>query len=715
MEARTVSAEDKAFAASWLKRIGAALERPDVIRAHKTFKRNRLLLAGKNPNVSQSDTTDVPANRLRANLHFANMAAMLPQVYAKDPDYSGRPLPSVSPEQMDAAKNFAMTAEILLSRVFVKDCKVKAKAKKMLRSAYATSIGWWKLTWQEKTQTDPIVVARLKDTQDNIDRIEQLRNELMDPDLRADHDLQIAQLRDALAGLEVQQEVVVSRGLVLDFIKAEDLIVLDPSVSTIMDYCESSALAQRIWMTCARYKSTFGYVPTKANRYAAMDVSAPGSARNVPSPSTITSPEDPTSDDGSLFCVYEVWDQDANRVHYVCAGEEGFCKPSQSPDWTGKRWYPFFGGAFNEIDGSFYPLSDIELTERLVQEYNDTREDFARDRVDALPYNVVRKGGSLKPDDVTKLVNRKGGETIVVDGIPGKPISDDFEHVSQVQLNPTVYDTGPVRADIEQILGGGDAARGTVLKAKTATEAEIVSQGLRGRSAERQDIIEDVLNEAGVYAVEVMLRMMSIDEVREIAGADAQWPQLSIDQIFNLVAIEVRGGSTGKPDRLQEQDRWTKLLPVIEKAVTTVAELREKGNEPLAQSVIELTRETLRRFDERLDIDEFLPKQSKDPNDPANLQRENVQMKAQLQALTQQNKELKEEAQKGIYQVAAQIATSADPLASGQAFVIALGALENQEAGQQQPQPQMLPDALPPQEPSELSDPTATAAGPTLQ
>ncbi len=704
-ESRVVSPEDKAFAADWLKRIAAALDRPEVQRAHKTFKRNRLLLAGRNPDATGTDQ-DLPGQRMRTNLHFANMAAMLPQVYAKDPDYSCRPLPSVDPEQLEAAKKFSMTAEIMVQRILVKDCKLKTKAKKMLRSAYATSIGWWKLTWQEKTQTDPIVVARLRDTQDNIDRIQQLRESIVEPELRADQDLQLAQLREALAGLEVQQEIVISRGLVLDFLKAEDLIVLDPSVASVTDYCDASALAQRIWMTRERYKATFGYAPEKATRYSAMDVANATQNRSIPSPAIISSPNDSTNDDGSLYCVYEIWDQDANRVHYVCAGEEGVCRPSQSPDWTGKRWYPFFGGAFNEIDGSFYPLSDIELTERLVREYNDTRDDFARDREDALPFNVVRKGGNLKPDDVTKLVNRKGGQTIVVEGIPGKPISDDFMPVKQVQLDPAVYDTAPVRADIEQTLGGGDAARGTVLKAKTATEAEIVSQGLRGRSAERQDIMEDVLNEAGPYALEVMLRKMTIDEVKAIAGQDASWPQLSIEQIFNLVAIEVRGGSTGKPDRLQEQDRWTKLLPVIKEAVTTVADLREKGNEPLAQSVIELTRETLRRFDERLDIDEFLPKQSKDPKDPENMQRMLVQAKAQIEALTAKNQELQSAAEKDIYQAAAQVATSANPAAALQAFMVAIQTIEN---------PAGAPSMAPPQQPAEIGPQSATEAGPLLQ
>ena len=680
---------------------------PEVKTAHKTFKRNRLLLAGKNPDQA-GDTTEL-RRKVRANLHYANMAAMLPQTYAKDPEFAGRPTEGVEPARMEAAKAFARTSEVLLSRVLVKNCKLKKKAKKLLRSAYAVSIGWWKLTWQENTSTDPITATRLKDTQDNIDRIKQLRDELHDPEMRACEDLKLAELQETLAGLEVQQEVVVSRGLVLDFVNAEDLLVLDPSIRTITDYDEASALAQRIWMTAAKFKATYGFTATRGTRYATMDVSA--GAKNSQIPSTVAGPNDNSNDDGSLLCVYEIWDESSNRVHYVCVGEDGFLRPSQSPDWTGARWYPFFGGAFNEIDGSYFPLSDIELTERLVDEYNQTREDFARDRRDALPVTIVRSGGGLTDAEVQKVVNRQGGETIVIKGVPGKPLSDDIMAVNLTPLRPEVYDTTQSRADIEQTLGGGDASRGTVMKAKTATEAEIVSQGLRGRSAERQDILEDVLNELGPYALEVMLRKMTPAEVKAIAGPDAEWPQLSIDEIFNLVSIEVRGGSTGKPDRLQEQDRWTKLLPVIKEAMQTIADLQEKGDLAMADAVKELTRETLRRFDERLDIDEFLPKRSDNPNDPAALMQQVITLTQQNKLLTDEAKKLQEAAANDLYQAAASIATAKEPRDALVAFLGAVAGIEQKNpaaAGPMPAQPQPASEA--PGAPS-----SATAAAPTLQ
>jgi hypothetical protein len=50
-----------------------------------------------------------------------------------------------------------------------------------------------------------------------------------------------------------------------------------------------------------------------------------------------------------------------------------------------------------------------------------------------------------------------------------------------------------------------------------------------------------------------------------------------------------------------------------------VAELRMANQEQASQAVIELVRETLRRFDERIDIDRFLPaaKEGEEPAAPA--------------------------------------------------------------------------------------------------
>ena len=593
---RTVSDEDKALSRSLQKAIEGAIR--DREEDHQRFAKNRLALRG----FDTSDTTG--KKRLRVNLHYANLAAMRPQVYAKDPEFSVQPTPGVPEMQLEAVRRFGDTAQAVLQSQLVEGCKLKRRAKRILTSAYTNAAGWWKLCWQDgDLRADPVITNRIKDIQDNLARLQQQRQAMQDATAGADHDRQMAEMQQTLAGLQTQAEIRVGRGLTLDFVMPEDLLILDPSIFEIQDYERAEKLAHRVWMTRDVHERTFGYNPEKAKVFRTRSDAgqAGGQAQGVS-----------TQDKGrDLLAVFEVWDQGSNRVHTVCLGDEGLCRPSYSPDWTGRRWQPFFLLLWNEMDGVYLPDSDVGLTDEVVREYNRTRGDLEQDRRDARPFTVVRKGGSLTPADIENIRNRRGNDIIPVEGVGGQPISHDIQSVELGQIDPNVYDTAQARQDMEMLIGGGDAARGSVLKAKTATEAEILSQGLRGRSAERTDIIEDLLSEVGGYGLEILLRKMTPDEVQRIAGANASWPQMTVEDVLRNVSVRVRGGSTGKPDRLQEQDRWTKLLPVIKDTVKEIVATRQAGQEQLAQLAMALLKETLRRFDERFEVEQYLP----DPKD----------------------------------------------------------------------------------------------------
>ncbi len=582
---RQVTPESKALAAEWLKRIDSACSKDDETR----FSDNRKWLRGVDPTSGK---------KLRTNLHFANLAAMRPQVYAKDPEFSVTPTKAVAEDQIPTWQGFGATAEAVLDEFLVKRAKIKKRAKRLLTSAYTNAVGWWKVCWQEDRRADPLIQNQLKDTQDNLQRLQRQRDELDDHEARSEIELKVAELQQTLAGLQAQPEVVVSRSTTVDFVLPEDVRILDDTVLEIGDYERADAITHRVWFTRAKFRERFGFDPKAAKTYAKQGAPArPDGDRKA-------------DRDADLLAVWEVWHQAAGRVITVCEGVEGCVREPYSPDWTGERWFPFFALTFNDVDGGgLYPPSDVELTLEVVSSYNQSRDDFARDRKKAMPLNVVRKGGSLTPDDVQRIVNRTGEEgALVVEGPGGRPLSDDIFSGQLAQVRPENYDTSADRQDMEMLLGGGDAARGSVLTAKTATEAEILAQGMRGRSAERTDTIEDLLSDVGKYVLEMCLRKLTPQEVKRVAGPDAIWPELRESRdVFEMVSLRVRGGSTGKPDRLQEQDRWTKLLPVIKEAMGQVAELRAAGQGAMAQAVVELVRETLRRFDERLDVDQYLP------------------------------------------------------------------------------------------------------------
>lgn len=629
---RVVSEKDKALAADWHKRIKTAVARHD--EAFKGFEKNRILLRGRDP----KNPKDV-SKQIHANLYFSNLASMRPQVYAKDPEFAVRPKKSVPEGRLEVFKAFGETAEILLHQELVKGTNLKAKAKRSLTSTFTTAVGWWKLAWQEPEKPGVEIQNPIKDSQDNLERVELAQQDVADPKPGVNPELAQAQLAQATQGLQSQAEVKVARGPTLDFCLSEDIIVLDESVREIADYKRARAIAHRIWMTRDQYRQAMGYECDKGTSF----VERAGTMSDAGGPSL--------DKKAALLQVFEIWDQDTNRVFTVCSGEEGFCKEPFTPDWTGRRWYPFFLLAFNEVDGFFYPPSDVELIKPLVEEYNENRNDQVQDRRGARPIVVIRKGGSLTPDDVERIKNRGGDEVIMVEGVGGQPLSNDIWMGSMSKLDPTAYDTSPARADIEQILGGGDASRGTVMKAKTATEAEILARGLRSRSAERTDIMEDLLTEAGTYCLEMMLRKLTPEDVQRIAGESAVWPQMTADEVFESVSVEVQGGSTGKPDQLQEQDRWTKLLPVIQEAMGKVAELRAvPGGAQQADAIITLVKETLRRFEERLDIEALMPKapegqEQQDPMQDPRVQQLVQQGEQALQALQAELESAKQQLQ----------------------------------------------------------------------
>jgi hypothetical protein len=191
-------------------------------------------------------------------------------------------------------------------------------------------------------------------------------------------------------------------------------------------------------------------------------------------------------------------------------------------------------------------------------------------------------------------------------------------------IDPAVYDTSAVRYDWELVTGVQDSQRGSIVKAKTATEASIMQQGLSARVGEFRDQVEDWLQEISQFAAQILLQEMTPPQVERIMGPaemkqrnvngitievpvkSYDWPQLSREQVFDMVEMKIRAGTTGSPDKLEQQETWSKVLPVIQNLIMQIMQVQATGQD--AEPLTNLLRETLKRFDERLDVEQFIPK-----------------------------------------------------------------------------------------------------------
>ena len=212
-------------------------------------------------------------------------------------------------------------------------------------------------------------------------------------------------------------------------------------------------------------------------------------------------------------------------------------------------------------------------------------------------------------------------------------------------------------------------------KSRTLGEAQILTQDSNTQTGADTDEVEDWFERVAKHTLELLLQALTPEQVEELAGpraepeADEQgqptgklidgsvWPKMEKSEIFNLLSISIQAGSSGKPNKDKETQVWVQfLLPKLTEAIQGVSQLREQGQDELAESLIIVAQETLRRLDERFDVHEFLPskkdKQNEQPT-PEEQQAQQQQQQAQqlqMEQLQAQIEEIKSKAVKNYAQ-----------------------------------------------------------------
>lgn len=587
----TADAQEQAMVKHWFKRIEASRKLDEDER--KEWKRWRSFMDAK-PEDEDGEAREflVDAPLLQGVIETTQAA-----IYAKDPEVSVQPEDSVDAARMEAVRNFSKTLEIILSRLF-RDGDLKSAIKRQSLSAMTNCVGWVKVLLQQDKRTDPLIVNKISDMRDNLRRIDSLLAHLKDPAACADVDQLKAELTDQLRALEDRVEVAGAMGAAFDFIHPDDLFV-DENLREVADYRQAGWLAQREFMTTAKARETFG-LGEDGLRGAKTYADQAGEDR--------TTTQEGTEPKG-FVAVYEVWDRNASTIYTMIDGCKTYARPPYSPTPASRRFYPFFLLGFHFIDKRRWPRSDVDLAHKLQEEASRALSNFAEHRRRVRPKTFFNKQ-NLKPEDVSAIQGAENIELVGLDPVdPAIPLSNLLHTPSYPQVDPGLYDIGVYRAAIEEIFGLQDAARGAVVKAKTATEAGFQEAGKESRMDWRRDAIEEQLTEISRYLAELVLQAFPVEVATRYAGPGAMWPTLDKEEIYALVSINIRGGSSGKPDTRAEREAWATLLPMIEKAIAEISMLQ--GNpqtQPAAEAKIELLKETVRRMDDRIDVERFIPK-----------------------------------------------------------------------------------------------------------
>lgn len=608
----TTTDKDDPLVKTWMDRIKAAEKHWGPF--HKRVKYNRNLVRGIDDNAQPES----PAyNKKRANLIKSTLSVVLSKVYAKNPEMSAQPT--------NKARDLRLLCETVstVTQTMLDDANLKAKAKRTVRAAMTCSFGIVKVQYQRDMQTDPVIVDRIEDSQDNVRNIESLLAQIEgDEAMRCDLEAKKRELEQAILAMEAQKETVAAEGLVIDTVRTERLLC-DPAIEDIWDYDQGAFMVEKIPMRRSVALGTFkDFDLTGATTYKIGQTETREPDRVYGANMSASSEDDP------LIMVYEAWSKTDNTIYTLIDGiRTKFARAPYQPQYCGERWWPYFILPFGVVDGVFVTQSLVDDLEKLEVEHNETRDKFADVRRNIRPHKIV--SADVKDKDITSRLHPEIGEIVVVDTQGGK-LADVFGEGTQLRIDPAVYDTSPIAYDIEAVSGLQEAARSVITQAKTATEASISDQSLGARVSEFRDQVEDWLTLIAQYSAELCLLAMTPQQVEQIMGAPEQpdpqaamaaamsgqmpkppempyeWPeQRTPETVFALIQMKIRAGSTAAPNKLAMQESWAKAMPLLKEMIGIIVQTDMMGGDSTPYR--ELVKETAARFDESIDVERFLP------------------------------------------------------------------------------------------------------------
>lgn len=582
---------------------------------------------------------------VRVNLVTSVLETIQPNIYAKAPEIAVYPDERLNTKDYGYLKPFSETLQIALNTYLVKEAKLKQRGKSAVRAALTTTTAWVKVIYQTDYQEDPVIRNRMNDTQDNIAKLQSLIKETKSEGGKCDlYEAKLYELEQQITAMQGQLEVKLREGLVLDIVPVEDLIVMDNSIRDVDEFLNAGCIVHKIEMTVGKFKARFkADIPKGARKYV----------------SKIEGGEDVKSsdvdEDDYLVCVFEAWSLDDMTVYTMIEGFEGYIKPPYQPPRLGEQWYPFFPLQLRRVDGVRYPLSTVEMLCELQDEYNTRRTSAAEHRKKNIPVRLLNKASGITDEEVTEIVNRTISKDVIgVTVNVNESMQSQMGALPEIPYNQAMYDTSDILFDMEKVSSAQDAASGAIRVAKTATEAEIAASGMQGRIGENVDIIEDWLTSIANYSAQLLLQHVSAETIQQKFGETAVWPELTKEQLFGMVHVVIRAGSTSKPNKMRERDQWIQLLPLMENALERLMAAKQSGQDDVANVIVSLLDETLKRFDERLDakellgIDEEEEGEEGQPEIPPEvmqqieqMQQQFQQVQEQMQMLAQENDDLK--------------------------------------------------------------------------
>lgn len=438
----------------------------------------------------------------------------------------------------------------------------KMNMKQLVRRTAATGIGWMKIGYARELGMRPEDAQKVTGITEQMAKLETLMADAQDDEID-DHKAEYAELEQMLMVVQSEPAGITHEGLVFDFPKPKSVIV-DPLCTHLRTFTGARWAAEQYILSRDEVKEIYK-----------IDIGSAGNDYASAMEEVVDTAADSSAKKNTSVCVWEVWDRNTGLVFTIADGYCGYLREPAAPLLKMRRFFPWFGLAFNELESledcdsgkkvSIYPISDVSLLKPMQIEYNRSREGLRRHRAASKPkYGIP--AGQLNENDKDNLINASdlSPTTIEIQGLqPGQNIGQLIQPIPQAPIDPNLFDTSQQQQDILMVVGQSEASIGAAQSGVTATGDSIAEQSRTISLASQVDDLDDFLTEAAKAAGEILLAEMSPERAKQIAGPGAVWPDLSREEFSDKLALEVQAGSSGRPNKAQDSANFQKLAPIL--------------------------------------------------------------------------------------------------------------------------------------------------------
>lgn len=429
----------------------------------------------------------------------------------------------------------------------------KTQMKQMIRRARITGVGYIEVGFQRQMDLSPDQETRINDMAERLATIGRLSADLQDGQIDP-NSAEAEELRLAIAGIQSEPEMIVREGLVFTFPQSTKIIP-SPETQKLVGWLGAEWIAKEIILTPERVKEVYGVDLGK---------SYTGYKPELGKPMSASSRAVKGSSDSSLACLWEIYEKATGLTYVVADGYPDFLREPAPPAVMVEQFFPWFAITFNETEDEdrLFPDSDVENLKSIQLEYNRSKEALRQHRIANRPLYLMEAGaldeGEKKslaehaPHDVIELKRMRDGT---------KP-EDILAPVKKAGVDPNLYETESLFNDMLRVTGIQEATLGGS-SSGTATEASIAQGSMAGSIGLDSDDLDEMLSRVMRAAGQIMLTHLSEETVKRIAGPGAVWPTYSRLDLMEEVSLEIKAGSSGRPNKAQDAATFERMYPLF--------------------------------------------------------------------------------------------------------------------------------------------------------